>query len=81
MLSEKDERGTVGAGEEEAQMEGGEDLWGHEEAMAPDEELSPAEELDSDPGIRGTILAWGGSYRSAVAYLFMSRVKIKFRTG
>lgn len=48
VLSEKDEKGVFGAGEEAA--DGGEDLWGHGEAMAGEEDMLGGPDLDSDQG-------------------------------
>ncbi|KAG8315714.1 hypothetical protein J6590_065481 [Homalodisca vitripennis] len=49
VLSEKDEKGVLGAGEEGAEGEG-EDLWGHGEAMVGEEDMPCSQDLDSDQG-------------------------------
>ncbi|XP_046667385.1 uncharacterized protein LOC124359042 isoform X3 [Homalodisca vitripennis] len=51
VLSEKDEKGVLGAGEEGAEGEG-EDLWGHGEAMVGEEDMPCSQDLDSDQGCR-----------------------------
>lgn len=47
VLSEKDEKGVVGAGEETAEVD---ELWGHGEAMVGEEDLSGGQDSDCDPG-------------------------------
>lgn len=47
MLSEKDEKGVFGAGEEAAD---GDDIWGHGEAMVGEEDMPGGQDLDSDQG-------------------------------